>query len=81
MKIFVKAKPGVRKAFVERLEEGLFGAKKDEAHFVVAVTEPPVDGRANRAIEKAIAEHFHVPSSRVRIIAGHTVRNKVLEIP
>ncbi len=80
MKIFVRAKPGARIPRVERIDKGLFDEKPGEAHFLVAVKEPPIDGRANRAIEQAIAEHLHVSPSRVRMVAGHTVRNKVLEI-
>ena len=80
MKIFVKAKPGAKTMRVERIDEGLFNVKKDEARFVVAVKEPPIDGRANQAIEKAIAAYFHVPPSRVRMAKGHTSKNKVLEL-
>lgn len=51
-----------------------------ETHFVVAVKEPPVQGRANAAIVRALAEHFDVALSRVRIISGYTARQKVIEI-
>lgn len=79
MKIFVKAKPGAKVARVERIDEGLFGAERDP-HFIVAVKEPPVDGRANRAIEQAIADYFNVPPKEVRVIGGFTSRNKILEV-
>ncbi len=78
MKIFVKAKPGSKTESVKKLE-GLFDAKGKET-FVVAVKEKPTDGDANRAIIKAIAKHFDVAPSRVRIIAGLTSREKVIEI-
>lgn len=71
MKIFVKAKPNVRKECVERI---------DSTHFVVAVKEPPIQGRANQAIIKALAGYFGISSSQVRIISGHTSRNKSIEI-
>ena len=71
MKIFAKAKPNARE------EEVL---KVDENHFVVAVKESPIKGKANKAIEKAIARYFEVPPSDVRIISGHTSRQKVVEI-
>ena len=71
MKIFVKAKPKAKQ------EEVL---KVDENHFVVAVKEPPVGGRANEAIRKAIAQYFNVPASEVSIISGHTSRQKIVEI-
>jgi hypothetical protein len=71
MKIFVKAKPGAREELVERV---------DENNFNVSVTAPPVKGLANQAIIKAVAEYFKVAPSRVRIVAGFTSRQKVLEI-
>ena len=48
--------------------------------FVVAVKERAVDGKANRAIEKALAEHFGVSPSSVRIITGHASREKTVDI-
>lgn len=71
MKIFVQAKPGAREQRVEKI---------DEMHYVVAVKEPPVEGRANAAIVRALVAHFKIAPSRVRIISGHTSRQKVVEI-
>ena len=78
MKIFVRAKPGVKKAYVKETTD-LF-EKNGERHFVVAVGERAVEGNANRAIEKSLAEYFDVPSSRVRIVSGQTAKEKVVEI-
>ena len=71
MKIFVKAKPNAREEEVLRV---------DENHFVVAVKEPPVGGKANEAIVRALAKYFKIPKSQVRITSGHTSRQKVVEI-
>lgn len=71
MRITVQAKPGAREERVEKI---------NDEHFMVAVKEPPVEGRANTAIVRALAAHFGVASSRVRIISGHTARQKVVEI-
>lgn len=71
MKIFVKAKPNAKE---ERLE------KVDENNFIVAVKEPAKEGRANWAIEKALARYFKVPPAQVRILSGRTSRYKVVEI-
>lgn len=71
MKIFVKAKPGAREQKIEQT---------DEAHFTISVKEPPVQGKANRAIVTALAEHFSVRNDQVRIISGYTGRNKIIEI-
>lgn len=54
--------------------------KINDTEFVVAVKEPPIDGRANWAITRAIAEYFGVSPSRVNILSGQTAKNKVLEI-
>ena len=78
MKIAVRAKPGVKKEYVKETTD-LF-EKEGGRRFVVAVNERAVDGKANRAIERALAEHFGVPASRVRIISGHTAKEKTVEI-
>jgi uncharacterized protein len=41
---------------------------------------PPVDGKANEACVKFLAELAGVPRSRVRIVLGHAGRLKVVEI-
>lgn len=71
MKITVKAKPGAREAYVKELAE---------MSFEVAVKEPPVGGQANAAIVQAVAEYFHTPYLKVKIISGWTSRQKILEI-
>ena len=78
MKIFVKAKPGSKATRIERVEN-LF-SKPDEIHLIVAVAEPASDGRANRAIEKAVAVYLKVAPSRVRIVRGMSSRQKTLEV-
>ena len=46
----------------------------------VALTAPPVDGRANEAVIAFFAEFLNVPRSSVTIAAGQTSRNKVIRI-
>ncbi len=41
---------------------------------------PPVDGKANEECVRFFAELASVPRSRVRVVAGLTSRNKVIEI-
>lgn len=82
MKIFVKAKPGSKKEAIEQISPSsstLWG-EKSETRFVIAVKEPPRDGRANEAIAKALARHFGVPRSRVRLVSGFSSKKKVFEI-
>lgn len=40
----------------------------------------PVDGKANAAVEKFVAEIFDITSSRVKLIRGQQSRLKVVEI-
>lgn len=47
----------------------------------VHITAAPVDGAANDAVVRALAEHFDVPKSQIKIVRGETSRNKVVEIP
>jgi len=71
MRIIVKAKPAAKINLVEQLPDG---------SYVISVKEPPVQGRANHAIIKLVAEHFAQPTSAIRIVQGWTSRHKVIEI-
>ena len=44
------------------------------------LTAPPVEGAANEALVRLLAEHFGVRRSRVRIVTGHSARMKLVEI-
>ena len=41
---------------------------------------PPVDGKANEALIKFVAETLKLPKSAVNLKSGHTSRRKVLEV-
>jgi uncharacterized protein len=51
-----------------------------EGAVVVRVTAPPVDGKANKAACKLVAEHFGIPASRVEVVRGGSSRNKVIRL-
>jgi hypothetical protein len=51
----------------------------DENVVSVAVTQAPVDGKANEALVKFISRTLHVSRSSVCIRRGQASRNKVLE--
>jgi uncharacterized protein YggU (UPF0235/DUF167 family) len=70
-RIAVRAKPGARVPRVEPLEGGTL---------LVAVRERALEGEANRAIEAALAAHFGVAPSQVRIVRGARGRDKLVEI-
>jgi uncharacterized protein len=46
----------------------------------LALTAPPVEGRANHAVIEFFAELFEIPRSSVTIASGETSRNKVVRI-
>jgi len=48
--------------------------------FLVRVTAPPDEGRANAAVCKVLAEALGVPKSAVTVVRGHRARVKTLEI-
>ncbi len=48
--------------------------------FRVSVPAPPEGGQANAAVLAALAEHFGVARSRVRIVRGGKSRSKLIEI-
>ena len=47
----------------------------------VALTAPPVDGKANEAARRFLAETLDVPRSEVRLISGQTARLKRFAVP
>jgi uncharacterized protein (TIGR00251 family) len=51
-----------------------------EGRLLVRVTAPPVDGAANDAIVRLLADAMGVPPRDVRILAGATGRLKVIEV-
>ncbi|MDD5547631.1 MAG: DUF167 domain-containing protein [Candidatus Pacebacteria bacterium] len=71
MRITVKAKPNAKERKVEKISD---------TEYKVSVKEPAKQGKANYAVLEAIAEHFNVGISHVRIVSGLTAKNKIVEI-
>jgi uncharacterized protein (TIGR00251 family) len=46
----------------------------------IALTAPPVDGKANAELIKFLAKKMGVPKSSVEIVAGETSRKKILRV-
>lgn len=46
----------------------------------IRLTAPPVEGRANEALRRLLAERLNVPVSAVKIVAGETGRTKRVSI-
>lgn len=71
MKIFVKVKPNAKKEAVKKV---------DDMHFMISVKAPPKDGKANRAVLRALGDYLQIPSLRLEILTGHTSRMKVIGV-
>jgi uncharacterized protein (TIGR00251 family) len=46
----------------------------------IALTTPPVDGRANEALIAFLADVLHLPKSNITLVTGATTRSKLLRI-
>jgi uncharacterized protein len=46
----------------------------------VKVTAPPVEGKANVALQRFIAEKLNLAASQIEIVAGQHSRKKILKI-
>ncbi|MBS1801151.1 MAG: YggU family protein [Acidobacteria bacterium] len=67
----VRVHPGAKRNAVTGLHAG---AVK------IALTAPPVDGKANEALIAFVAEQLRLPRSKVALVAGATSRSKTLRI-
>ena len=46
----------------------------------IKVTAPPVEGKANRALQRFIAKKLNLAASQIEIMAGQRSREKILRI-
>jgi len=51
-----------------------------EAALKIALTAPPLEGRANEALISYLADLLDVPRSAVAVISGEHSRNKVVRV-
>lgn len=70
MKVKVRVIPRAKKEAVEKFEGGL----------KVYMTEPAIEGRANRKLVEILAEYYHARKYNIAIIKGDKQRDKVVEI-
>jgi uncharacterized protein len=66
--ITVRVKPGSRRGPL--VEVGI------DADLTIYVPERAVDGKANDAVSRLLANHLGVPRGRVKLVAGATARLK-----
>lgn len=76
MDITVWVKPGSRKGPLvvdDTVEDG-------HSRYTVFLRERAVNGQANAALLRVVADHFQVPKSAVRVIHGHASRLKRIRV-
>ncbi len=71
MKVNVTVKTNSK--FEEVLEES-------KGSFIVRVSTPPVDGKANKQVIKLLSKFLKVPKSKIHLTKGHKSKIKVFEI-
>jgi uncharacterized protein len=54
--------------------------RREDGGIKIRLTAPPVDGAANEALVRFLADTFSVSKSQVAIVSGHTSRDKVVRI-
>lgn len=71
MRISVKVKTRAKKEYVKKIADNAF---------IVAVHAPAEDGKANKAVIKALAEYFRCRQADVEIMRGASSPNKIVWI-
>ncbi|MFA5962130.1 MAG: DUF167 domain-containing protein [Parcubacteria group bacterium] len=71
MRIYLKVSPRSSQNSVEKISEG---------EYRVRLTAPPVDGKANDALIKILAEHFGVAKSFITIVGGKSTQRKMVDV-
>jgi len=79
-KLFFEGREGWRiKVYVRPRSSGE-GFEVDEEGLVFYTPEPPIGGRANAALLRALSRALGVPTSRIEIVYGIRDKSKVVEI-
>jgi uncharacterized protein YggU (UPF0235/DUF167 family) len=72
VRVTVRVKPGSKK--------GPLIVSDDDQNLTVFVPERAVDGAANDAVIKLLADHYGCAKSRIEIESGHTSRVKRIRV-
>ncbi len=54
--------------------------RREDGGIKIRLTAPPVDGAANEALVRFLADTFSVSKSQVGIVSGHTSRDKIVRV-
>lgn len=71
MKVTVVVHPNSRKT---RIEKDLFD------NLQVYVSEPPLEGKANKAVIEALAKRFKISKSNIKLVSGLKTKYKIFQI-
>jgi uncharacterized protein (TIGR00251 family) len=71
MRIRVRVKAHARKNEVKQL---------DVNQFLISVTAPPVEGKANEKVIELLAEYFDRPKRCITIFRGNASKDKIVEV-
>jgi uncharacterized protein (TIGR00251 family) len=71
MKINVKVKPNARKNEIKQI---------DAINFIVSVTAPPVEGKANEKVIELLSAYFKKPKRCFTILRGITGKTKIVDM-
>lgn len=80
MKIFVKVKSGSKENKITPPPLKLLKTEEEKEYFVVSVKERPVQGMANKAVAKLLAEYFGVPRTKIILVKGEKSKTKTYQI-
>ena len=76
MKISLKVITHAKKSEVVGDDVDLFGARI----LRVKISQPPEDGKANKALIELLAEYLSVKKNSIKIIAGEKSTHKIIEV-
>ena len=76
MKISLKVITHAKKSEVVGDDVDLFGARI----LRVKISQPPEDGKANKALIELLAEYLSVKKNSITIIAGEKSTHKIIEV-
>jgi len=54
--------------------------KISKGEYKAKLTAPPVNGQANKALIKLLADYFGVSKSSITIVGGKTAKTKIVDI-
>lgn len=71
VRLSVQITPNARRSEVGEVVEGVLR---------IRLQAPPVDGKANEALLRFLADELGLPRNAFTLVAGHTSRRKIVEV-